>query len=161
MKRWQVVAVALCCVALLVTAAVAVWSLFQGQETASRLTRIERVPTPCLADARSAECAKDARHIIIGCLHDPRCLALTLMFGSAERRGVVAQSGSPPGQQPGGGQPPTPAPSPSPSPSPGPSPNPQPNPSPSPNPGPVKRITQTVCHLTPLGVRVCVQVPVG
>jgi hypothetical protein len=131
---------------------------------ASRVSAVEKRPTPCLVDFSSPACAKDAQRIIRGCLADPQCTAAMAGIGPKLRRdertqGGDGSSGSAPHSTPGGGpttaspgpsnppppsQPgprpsppanPGPGPSPSPPPTPSPAPAPQPNPSPSPQPG--------------------------
>lgn len=101
---------------------------------------------------------------------------LRALHHAAPKGGGHLQSGSPPGQQPGGSTPPGPSgstPNPQPKPEPGgnppphhepppkppPPPPPKPSPPPEPKPGPVDRITHLVCHVTVGGVRVCVRVP--
>lgn len=132
---------------------------------ATRVAEVEKRPTPCLDNFRSAACAKDAQRIIRGCLTDRDCRTVMEGIGPQLRHDEHHRggdgSGSPPGNSPPGGGP-SPAPSPPP-PNPGPQPNPGPSPSPKPEPksGPVDKVTQTVCRLNLAGVRVCVEVPVG
>lgn len=158
-------------VGLVLLAAAVTWALVANSGQDRRITEIQRRPTPCLENARSDECSKDARRIIVGCLHDPRCVALALKLGSAVRRepGGGDRSSSPPGNsQPGGGPsprpsppPPNPSPPPNPGPPPSPPPNPSPAPKPEPKPGPVGTVTKTICKTNVLGVKVCEVVPVG